>query len=81
MANRDEVQASKDRKPIDYHLFLCDKWKTNSILHYQDDMERKFTTNNKHSIIEQVNEEENRVKSSNFSVIRLNLSRNYINVY
>jgi hypothetical protein len=61
MANRDEAQALKNRKPIDYHMFLSNKWKKNSSLQYHDHIERKFTTNNKHSIIEQVNEEENRV--------------------
>ncbi len=84
MANRDEAQALKNRKPIDYHMFLSNKWKKNSILQYHDYMERKFTVNNQRSIIEQVNEEETtRVKLSD--IINIDHSilscRNCINVY
>jgi hypothetical protein len=83
MANRDEAQALKNRKPIDYHMFLSNKWKKNSILQYHDHIERKFTANNKHSVIEQVNEEDSRVNNrnkKNIDYFALFL-RNYINVY
>lgn len=65
MANRDEAQALKNRKPIDYHLFLSNKLKKNSILQYDDQLDRKFSLNNKHKDIKQLNKQdykENRVR-------------------
>ena len=64
MANRDEAQALKHRKPIDYHMFLSNKLNTNSIFQYDDHIDRKFTANNKHSVIEQ-DYQENRVDNRN----------------
>lgn len=60
MANRDDAQAKKNPKPIDYHLFLSNKLKNNSILQYQDYIDSKFQANSHQTIIEQ-DYEENRV--------------------
>jgi hypothetical protein len=82
MANRDEAQALKNRKPIDYHMFLSSKFNKNSILQYDDHIDTKFTANNKHIVIEQFNEQENRVGTSIENMYFLILFfRNYINVY
>lgn len=36
MAHRDDAQALKHRKPIDYHLFLSNKFSKNSLRQYDD---------------------------------------------
>lgn len=66
IANRDEAQALKNRKPIDYHLFLTNKFKKNSTLQYDDQFDRKFTTTTKHQEPKQFteqNNQENRVRN------------------
>ncbi|CAF1641837.1 unnamed protein product, partial [Adineta ricciae] len=59
MANRDDAQALKDRKPIDYHMFLTNKFNKNSIFHYTDLKDGKSTTHVKTQSNEQ-NAKENR---------------------
>ena len=85
MANRDEAQALKDRKPIDYHMFLSNKFTKNSIFQYTDHIDMKFTAKNKQSILQQFNEQdykENRVNKQNSNVyFPILFLRNYINVY
>ncbi|CAF4667772.1 unnamed protein product [Rotaria sp. Silwood1] len=58
MSNRDEAQALKDKKPIDYHMFLSNKLNKNSIFQYNDHIDTKFTANNKHTIVQQINEQD-----------------------
>ncbi|CAF0810176.1 unnamed protein product [Rotaria sordida] len=58
MANRDQAQALKDKKPIDYHMFLSNKLNKNSFFQYNDHIDTKFTANNKHTIIQQFNEQD-----------------------
>lgn len=84
MANRDDAQAKKNPKPIDYHLFLSNKLKNNSILQYQDYIDSKFQANYHQTIVEQ-DYEENRVhKRTANRILLLFFSphfRNYTNVY
>lgn len=47
MANRDEAKALKDRKPIDYHMFLTSKFKNNTFFQYNDYIDKKFTAHTK----------------------------------
>lgn len=65
MANRDEAKAFKDRKSIDYQMFLTSKWKNNSLLEYDDRLDKKFTSTAKtQSMLDPVQEQnfrENRV--------------------
>jgi hypothetical protein len=68
MANRDDAQALKDRRPIDYHMFLVNKFNKNSIFQYNDHIDTKFTANNKQTIVQEFNEQdyrENRVRKLN----------------
>jgi len=44
-------------------MFLSSKFNKNSILQYDDHIDTKFTANNKHIVIEQFNEQENRVET------------------
>ncbi len=85
MANREEAQALKNRKPIDYHMFLSNKFNKNSILRYDDHIDTKFTADNKQTISEQFNEQdyqENRVGQRNKNMYRSkSFLRIYINVY
>ncbi|CAF1636009.1 unnamed protein product [Rotaria magnacalcarata] len=60
MANRDEAQALKDKKPIDYHMFLSNKFNKNSLLQYDDHIDKKFIAHTKPTIEQQYNEQENR---------------------
>ncbi|CAF1001681.1 unnamed protein product [Adineta steineri] len=53
MANRDDAQALKDRKPIDYHMFLTNKFNKKSIFQYNDHIDTKFTANIKQIPVEQ----------------------------
>ena len=52
MAHRDDVQALKHRKPIDYHLFLSNKFSKNSLLKFDD---RRILRSLKPSPIEEDN--------------------------
>lgn len=61
MANKDQAQALKDRKPIDYHMFLSNKLNKNSIFQYNDHIDKKFAIQNKRKAIKQSNEQDNRV--------------------
>ena len=54
MANRDEAKALKDRKPIDYHMFLSGKFKNNTIFQYNDHIDTKFTANKKQSVVQKL---------------------------
>ena len=66
IAHRDEAQALKDRKPIDYHMFLSNKFNKNSIFQYNDHTDMKFTANKKQIVPQQFNEQdykENRVNT------------------
>ncbi|CAF4765758.1 unnamed protein product, partial [Rotaria socialis] len=60
MANRDEAQALKDKKPVDYHMFLSNKFNKNSLLQYDDHIDKKFIAHTKPTIAQQYNEQENR---------------------
>ncbi|UJR26840.1 hypothetical protein I4U23_008152 [Adineta vaga] len=53
MANRDEAQALKDRKPIDYHMFLTNKFNKNSIFHYNDRVNKNLSPNIKSQLNDQ----------------------------
>ena len=64
MANRDEAKALKDRKPIDYHMFLTSKFKNNTLFQYNDYIDKKFTSHTKpveSSPSDEQNARENRV--------------------
>ena len=68
MANRDEARALKDRKPIDYHMFLSNKFNKHSILQYNDHIDRKCDDNNRSKLMQKSNEhddKENRVDEPN----------------
>ena len=71
MANRDEAQALKNRKPIDYHMFLKNKFTKNSILSYDDELDRKFTTNKKSTVINEQDYKENRVRKFQFNQVNI----------
>lgn len=64
MANRDEAKAFKDRKPIDYQMFLTNKWTTNSLFDSHDHLDKKITTKSKtnRNENEEQNFRENRVR-------------------
>ena len=64
MAQRDEAQSLKDRKPIDYHMFLTNRFDSNAIFQYADPLDGKFATNLTDRAVSQPNEQnakENRV--------------------
>lgn len=60
MANRDEAKAFKDRKPIDYQMFLTNKWTSHSLLDHHENLEKKSTLNSKEN--DEQNFRENRVR-------------------
>jgi hypothetical protein len=72
LAQRDEAQALKDRKPIDYHMFLTSRFDGNSIFQHHDQSGAKFTTNLKPDAVQQINEQdakENRVHQGNIAAV------------
>ena len=60
MANRDEAKAFKDRKPVDYQMFLTNKWTSHSLLDHHENLEKKSTLNSNEN--EEQNFRENRVR-------------------
>lgn len=69
MANRDQAQALKDQKPIDYHMLLCNKFKEASIFEYEDYADKKCTVNKKTSHTKEFNQQDyqaNRVNKMKF---------------